>query len=112
MHQIYLYKTSSGREIITEFIDSLDEITRGRVRNSIRVLEQHGLELLKNRSIKKIARNPDVFELRTVGEKQVRIFFIVHLSGIFIVLHIIIKKSQKTLLKEIKLAQKRAKEFI
>ena len=69
MHQIYLYKTSSGREIIAEFIDNLDEITRGRVRNSIRVLEKHGLELLKNRSVKKITSKPDIFELRIVGEK-------------------------------------------
>ena len=112
MKEIYFYKTSSGREVITEFIDGLDEITRARVRNSIRVLAEHGLELLKNRSIKKIARNPDIFELRTVGEKQVRIFFTVHESGIFLLLHIIIKKSQKTLFNEIKLAQKRAKEFI
>ena len=104
MHQIYLYKTSSGREIIAEFIDNLDEITRGRVRNSTRVLE--------NQSVKKVARKPDIFELRTVGEKQIRIFFALYESGVFILLHIIVKKSQKTLVKEIKLAQKRANEFI
>ena len=74
-------------------------------------MEKHGLELLKNQSVKKVARKPDMFELRTVGEKQVRIFFSIHESGVFILLHIIIKKSQKTLAKEIKLAQKRAKEF-
>src|SRR3989344_4740863 len=112
MHQVFLYKTSSGREIIAEFIDNLDEITRGRVRNSIRVLEKHGLELLKNQSVKKVARKPDIFELRTVGEKQIRIFFALYESGVFILLHIIVKKSQKTLVKEIKLAQKRANEFI
>ncbi|KKQ41157.1 MAG: hypothetical protein US60_C0046G0008 [Microgenomates group bacterium GW2011_GWC1_37_8] len=69
MREIYFYKTASGREAITEFIDNLDDITTGRVRNGIRILEKHGLELLKNRSVKKITSKPDIFELRIVGEK-------------------------------------------
>lgn len=110
--QIYLYKTSSGREVITEFIDKLDGITKGRVRNGIRLLEKHGLDLLRNRSIKKISTKPDIFELRIVGKKQVRLLFAVYDKSTYLVAHIFIKKTQKTPVKEIKLARKRIREFV
>ena len=109
---IYLYETSSGKEVITIFIDKLDDTTKARVRNGIRVLKKHGLELLKNRTVDKIARNPDVYELRIVGKKQVRLLFAIYKSCTYLIVHIFIKKTQKTPLKEIKLAQKRVKEFI
>ena len=112
MKQIYFYKTVSGREVIAEFIDNLDDITKGRVRNGIRVLEKHGLELLRNQSVKKIITRPDIFELRIIGEKQVRILFAVIDGSIYLIVHIFVKKTQKTPVKEIRLAQKRAKEFI
>jgi phage-related protein len=112
MKQIYFYKTSSGKEIITDFVDDLDETTRARVRNGIRLLENHGLDLMKNRSIKKISKKPDVFELRIVGKKQVRLLFAIYDSNTYLIVHIFIKKTQQTPKQEIKLAQKRAKEFI
>jgi phage-related protein len=112
VNRIYLYKSSSGREVVAEFINSLDEITKGRTRNSIRILEKHGLELLKNRSVKKIARKPDIFELRMIGKKQVRVLFVTHKENIYILLHAFVKKTQKTPTKEIELAQKRAREFV
>ena len=112
MKQIYLYKSSSGREVLTEFIDKLDNITKARVRNSIRLLEKHGLDLLKNRSIKKISKKPDIFELRIIGKRQVRLLFAIDDRNTYLVVHIFIKKTQKIPVKEIKLAQNRAKEFI
>ena len=112
MKEIYLYKTASGREIIKEFIDRQNEVSKGRIRNGFRILEKHGLEISKNRSVKKIAKEPDVFELRIVGTKQIRILFSDYDRNTYLVVHIFIKKSQKTLLKEIKLAQKRINEFI
>ena len=110
--QIYLYKTSSGREVIAEFIGRLDDITKARVRNGIRLLEKHGLELLKNQSVKKISANPDIFELRIVGKRQVRLLFAIYDKDTYLVVHIFVKKTQKTPVKEIKLAQKRVKEFV
>ncbi|KKQ98198.1 MAG: Toxin-antitoxin system, toxin component, RelE family [Candidatus Woesebacteria bacterium GW2011_GWB1_39_12] len=112
MKQIYFYKTTSGREVIAEFIDRLDEITKSRVRNGIRILEKHGLELLKNRSVKKITTRPDIFELRIVGKKQIRILFTIYDANTYLLIHIFVKKTQKTPIEDIKLAQKRAKEYI
>jgi phage-related protein len=110
--EIYFYKTTSGKEIITNFVDDLDEITRSRVRNSIRLLEKYGLELLGNQSVKKILKKPDIFELRIVGSKQVRILFVKYDINTYLIVHIFVKRTQKTPIKEMKLARKRAKEYI
>jgi len=110
--RIYFYKTSSGREVVTKFIDKLDDITKACVRNEIRLLKNHGLELLKNRTVKKISKNPDIFELRVVGKKQIRLLFTIYDKNTYLMVHIFVKKTQKTPVKEVKVARKRVGEFI
>ena len=112
MKQIYFYKTSSGKEVITDFIDNLDEISKGRVRNGVRLLGNHGLDLMKNRSIKKISQKPDIFESRIIGKKQVRLLFATYDKNTYLVVHVFIKKTQQTPKQDIRLAQKRVKEYI
>ena len=112
MKQIYFYKTSSGKDVVSEFIDKLDNTIKVRVRNGIRLLAKHVLELLRNKSVKKILRRPDIFELRIVGKTQIRLLFMIYNKDIFLLVHIFIKKTQKTPLRDIRLAQKRVKEFI
>jgi phage-related protein len=109
---IYLYKTPSNKEIIKEFIENLDDITKARVRNSLRLLKEEGLELLGTQFVKKIFKNPPLFELRVIGKKSIRLMFIKVGNNTFIILHAFVKKSQKTPEKDLKLSIKRAKEFI
>lgn len=111
-YSIYFYKSRSGNEVVIDFIDSLDEKTQVRVRNAIRFLKENGLGLLGSSWIKKMRTNPDIFELRITGETQVRFLFCKYDSKTFLVLSAFVKKTQKTPLNEIKLAAKRAKEFI
>lgn len=109
---IYFYKTSSDKEVVIEFIERLDLQTQGKIRNAIRLLKEHGLELLTTPWIKKIYKSPSIFELRITGSLQVRLLFFQYDQNTFVVTNAFVKKTNKTPQKEIKLAVSRKKEFI
>jgi phage-related protein len=112
MNKIYFYKTRSNRDVVIDFIETLDEISKSRVRNGINLLKEFGIKLIHSKWIKKIYHYPTVFELRITGNKQIRLLFIFYYQEGFILLHGFIKKSQKTPPREIETALKRAREFI
>lgn len=109
---VYLYRTSSGKPIITHFIDKLDPLSQARIRNAIRLLTQYGFGTSAGHSIKKLSSRPPLFELRIGGSKPLRLLFITPQKDIFFIIHIFSKKTQKTPLNELRLAQKRAQEII
>lgn len=111
-YKVYLYKTRTGKRVIEDFIDGLDKITQVRVRNTIRLLREYGLGLIRGPWVKKIHIVPSIFELRITGKRQVRLLFFKYEKSTFIVSNIFVKKTQKTPRTEIDLAVKRAKEFI
>lgn len=90
---VYFYKSKSGKEIVLNFIDNLDDQTQVRIRNGMRLLKEHGLDLLASPWIKKIRKNPDIFELRVTGEIQVRFLFCRYDHKIFLVLNVFVKKT-------------------
>ncbi len=111
-YQLNFYKTSSGRDIIAEFILSCEINDRNKIRTAIRIFEEYGLSLLRTKWLKKIYHNPDVYELRITGGKQIRLLFIPYNSQVFLIVHAFVKKTQEIPDKELKIALKRAKEFI
>ncbi|MBU1088384.1 type II toxin-antitoxin system RelE/ParE family toxin [Patescibacteria group bacterium] len=111
-NKVYFYKTVSKKEIIVDFIDRLDAISKVKVRNGLRLLEEYGLDLLRTKWIKKIYKSPAIYELRIVSKKQIRLLFIEVEKNIFLVVNIFVKKSQKLPKREFKMAIKRVGEFI
>jgi phage-related protein len=111
-YKILFYKSSSGREVVIELIDQLDTILKARVRNAIRLLREHGLQLMQTQMVKKLHKKPDVYELRIVGDSQLRLVFLVYTFNTFIVISVFKKKTKKTPINELKICIKRAKEFI
>lgn len=111
-YQLNFYKSSSGNEIISNFILNCENDLKNKIRTGIKIFEDYGLELLRTKWLKKIYHNPGIYELRITGGKQIRLLFIQYNPQIFIVIHVFIKKTQKTPNKELKIAIKRAKEFI
>jgi phage-related protein len=111
LYKIYFYKTSSGKEIITDFIDSFSNKTTEKIRSDIRLLKQYGLSLLSTSKIKKITRLPNLYELRIKTSVQIRLFFVFVAPNIFLIVHSFVKKSNKTPAKEIDSALNRIKEF-
>jgi len=85
---------------LKKFIKSLDPITIDQVLCAVNLLEKFGHELYMPTS-KQIA--PKLFELRTLGKRQVRIFYTFHKNAA-ILLHAFIKGSAKTPKRELKTA--------
>lgn len=111
-YQLNFYKTSSGKDIITDFIINCENNLKNKIRTSIKIFEDYGLKLLRTKWLKKIYRSPDIYELRITGRKQIRFLFIQYNSQVFLIIHAFVKKTQKIPDKELKVALKRAKEFI
>ena len=74
-YKIVFYKTSSGKEIITDFIDSFSNKIVYKIKSNIRLLEEHGLLLLSTSKVKKIIGLSNLYELRTKSSVQIRLFF-------------------------------------
>ena len=91
-----------AQSLTKEFFDELDEKTASRVQKVLLTLEKYGNKIGFPKS--RYIRN-GIFELRVVGERQVRIFCTFHNSKAYI-LHIFIKKTWKIPSKEIEYAEK------
>lgn len=110
-YKIYFYKTSSEKEIITDFIDSFSNKIVLKIKSEIRLLQEYGLSLLATSKVKKIIGFSNLYELRIKSSFQVRLFFGFISPNTFLIVHGFIKKSQKTPVNDIKTAVSRLKEF-
>jgi phage-related protein len=111
MYKLILYKSSSGREIITDFIDSFSNEIVDKIRGEVKTLKEHGLFLLTTSKIKKIAGYHNLYELRIKSSVQIRLFFAFIPPNIFLLVHGFVKRTNKTPTKEIQTAVGRIKEF-
>ncbi|MFC1790820.1 type II toxin-antitoxin system RelE/ParE family toxin [Patescibacteria group bacterium] len=107
--QIDYYSTSSGREPVQLFIDNLPRKAKSRVYYALELLAEFGPQLTLPHT-KKVASTP-LWELRILGTKHLRSFYIAKVGKSFLILHAFIKKSQHTPRKEIKTALKRLRDF-
>ena len=105
--KIVFYKISKDKNEISIFLNKLDEKTIVRVKNDLTLLKEYGLTLINTKWIKKIYRNPDLFELRTKSFNEIRIIFYFVKPNTFVIVNAFIKKTNKTPRKEIKKALKR-----
>ena len=107
--KIDYYSTSSGTTPIKKFIDNLSEKYQAKVYNTFELLAEFGTRLRLPHA-KKIVNTP-LWELRVLGEKSLRFFYIAKIRKSFLLLHGFIKKQQKTPKKEIKTALSRLKDY-
>jgi phage-related protein len=107
--EIGYYTTSSGREPVKEFIEDLADKPRSKVYNTLELLTEFGTGLGLPHA-KKVIDTP-LWELRILGEKSLRFFYIAKVGQTFLLLHGFTKKRQKTPNKEIKVAMGRLKEY-
>ncbi|OGK56151.1 hypothetical protein A3J15_02815 [Candidatus Roizmanbacteria bacterium RIFCSPLOWO2_02_FULL_38_10] len=110
-YKIFFYRTSSGKEIVIDFIDSFSNKRMLKIRTEIRLLEEYGLSLLSTSKVKKLAGYTNLYELRIKAGIQIRLFFAFVSPDSILILHGFIKKTNKTPLNEIKTAINRVKEF-
>lgn len=111
MYRIILYKNTSGKEIVGDFINSFSNKIILKIRSDIRLLGEFGLSLLSTSKVKKIAGASNLYELRTKATIQIRLFFVFISPDTFLILHGFAKKTNKTPIKELQIAIQRKKEF-
>lgn len=106
--KVKFFQTARGSCPIKEFIKEQDETTYAKILHSILLLENHG-PYLKPPYIKKLKNK--LYELRISGKNAIRIFYTVY-NAEYYLLHAFKKKSQKTPVRELKVALDRMKSMI
>jgi len=101
--EILFFETERGEKVVKEFIKTFDDSTISKTSNEFDLLEAHGPFLGMPHS-KKITK--DLYELRIRGRQEVRILYGFVKKNIYL-LHIFVKKTEKTPSKEIKTAEQR-----
>ncbi len=102
---IIVFESTRGEQPVEHFIKSQQKQTQSKISHAVDLLESYGL-LLAMPHIKKLTSR--IYELRTRGQEEVRILFGVKGKDIYLV-HAFKKKTEKTPLKEIEIAERRFK---
>lgn len=107
--KIIYYKTPSGKFPVFNFIESLSPESKSKVADALDLLEEFGIKL-RPPHIKKLT-GTNIWELRTLGKGNIRIFYVAIVERSFLLLHGFEKKKQKTDKKEIKIAKERLLQY-
>ncbi len=109
--EVFYYESASGRSPVEEFVQGLPEHTRESFFESLRRLENNevlSMPISKNLS----SAHRGLHELRLKDTQGIyRIFYYIKVKDAIYLLHGFKKKTQKTPLKEFKIALKRLKEL-
>ena len=107
---IEYYRDSKGKEPCAKFVDSLPIDAQAKVLRTVELLGRYGV-LLKEPYSRHI-RNK-IRELRIIDRRgHIRILYFTYTDARFIILHGFIKRSGKTPIREIEIAEKRMSDFI
>lgn len=106
---VIYYVDANARSPVKDFIDSLNEKQQDKIVRAIYPIAEFGIGT-HLRNTKKLS-GTDLWEIRILGKDSIRIIYVLELRNAILVLHIFIKKSQKTPTNEIKIAERRLQEF-
>lgn len=107
--KIIYYETAQGKSPVFEFIQSLNPKIKSKVIGAMDLLKELGISAGAPHS-KKVTGTP-LWELRTLGKDNIRIFYVAVVNQKFLLLHAFQKKKQKTDTREIKTAIARLNDF-
>jgi len=106
---VYRYEDVNGKDLIEEFILNATKPQKSKIIRLVDYLEKFGISG-QNPTLKKLSGFP-IWELRSLGRDNIRIFCAPYNYGI-VLLHIIIKKTQKTSQRDITISVKRLNELL
>ncbi len=106
--KVFFFQTARGEFPVEDFIKEQDEATYAKALQAIKLLTNNG-PFLKPPFIKKL--QDKLYELRISGKVAIRIFYTIS-NNEYYLLHAFKKKSQKTPIKELKVAIDRIKELV
>lgn len=107
--KINYYALENKPSPIFKFIENQPENIQSKIYHTLNLLEEYG-PLLKTPHVKKLTGTP-LWELRILGQGNIRFFYVLKTGSTFVILHAFIKKTSKTPKKEISTALKRLKQL-
>ncbi len=111
MKQIVFYRTKSGRCHVEEFLDSLESRQAQKVAWVLQLVEE--LDMVPAQYFKKLDGSEEIWEVRVRSGKNIfRILGFLDGNELVILNHAFQKKTQKTPLKEIRVAEKRKRDYL
>jgi len=111
MREIHFYRTISGSCPVEEFFDKLSDKQVEKVLWVLRIIRD--IDFVPKEYFKKLVNTDDIWEVRVKsGSNIFRILGFFYKSNTIILTNGFIKKTQKTPLKEIKLAQDRKRDYL
>ena len=110
MKTISFYRTSSGKCPVEKHLDSLTDTQITKIAWVLKLIRE--IDQIPSKYFKKMVNLDDIWEVRVdVGRNTFRLLGFFQGEELIILTNSFQKKSQKTPLKEIKLAEKRKKEY-
>jgi len=111
MKTISFYRTASGKHPVKDHLDSLTDAQATKIVWVLKLIRE--LDQIPSKYFKKMVNTNDIWEARVdVGRNTFRLLGFFHGQELIILTNSFQKKSQKIPLKEIKLAEKRKKEYL
>ena len=111
MREIHFYRTPSGHCPVEDFLDSLPSKTAQKVVWVLQLIEE--LDTVPTTYLKKLDGTYDLWEIRVqAGSASIRLLGFFAGRNLFVLNHAFVKKTNKTPLKDIKLAETRKRDYI
>jgi len=111
MKTISFYRTAYGKCPVKKHLDSVTDTEATKIAWVLKLIRE--IDQIPSKYFKKLINTNDIWEVRVdVGRNTFRILGFFHSQELIILTNFFQKKSQKIPLKEIKLAEKRKKEYL
>jgi phage-related protein len=111
MKTISFYRTASGKCPVKKHLDSLTDVQVTKIAWVLKLIRE--LDQIPSKYFKKLVKTNDIWEARVdVGRNTFLLLGFFHGRELNILTNSFQKKSRKTPLKEIRLAEKRKKEYL
>ncbi len=110
MKTISFYRTASGKCPVEKYLDSLTDSQATKIAWVLKLFRD--IDQIPSKYFKKLVNTEDIWEVRVdVGRNTFRLLGFFHGKELIILTNSFQKKTQRTPLKEIRLAEKRKREY-
>lgn len=108
--RVIYYLSPIGKSPIKDFIDSLEKKQQIKILRLFKLVQEFGLSAVGSH-LKKLSGTP-FWEIRILGQDNIRAIYVIIVKNTILVLNCFIKKENKTPLKEISVALSRYKDWL
>ena len=108
-HKVVYYTSPTNQNPVSDFLDSLSTKQQSKILRILEYIREYGLEAVTIHTKKLTGYH--LWEIRILGQDNIRVVYAILLKDTVLLLHGFIKKRQKTPPKEIQKALLRLKEY-